>query len=236
MASNALGLLHPDLKVNLYTRGDVNPRQITLVPTNPASVPIVSATAKVLGNLVKTTKQLAAGGDVTTTLLQGIEHNGLSRPLAGLAQTMEGLNNPLAASYSTSNRGNVIASNDLLSLANLGRLVGGKPFDEAVAVDASYRFKAYGLVDQKKRNTLGQAIKTTLIAGQDPSQDQIEDFALQYASAGGKQEEFNKWFGQLYKTANLSQTNKIQQSLSSPFTQSMQTIMGGRELRDFTTD
>jgi len=235
-ASNVLGLLHPDLKINLYTRGDINPRHVTIVPTDPASIPVIQASAKMFRNIFTTAKKLAAGGDVTTTLLQGLEHNGLSRPLAGIAQTLQGINNPLQASYSTSKRGNVIASNDLLSWANLGRMVGGKPLDEAIALDATYRFKSYGLLDAKKRQLLGQAIKTTMIAGQDPTQDQIEQFALDYAKAGGRQEEFNKWFTQLYKTANLSQTNKIQQSLTSPFTQSMQRIMGGRELRDFTEE
>ncbi len=233
-ASNALGLLHPDLKMNLYTRGDINPRHLTIVPTNPASVPIVQASGKFLANLFGTAKQLAAGGDISTVLLQGLEHNSISRPLAGIAQTLQGLNNPEQSSYSTSKRGNVIAANDFLSLANLGRVLGGKPLDEAIALDATYRYKSYGLLDMKKRQVLGQAIKTTMIAGQDPSQDQVEDFAEQYAKLGGRQEEFNKWFTQLYKTANLSQANKIQQSLKSPFTQSMQRIMGGRELRDFT--
>ena len=235
-ASNALGLLHPDLKVNLYTRGDINPRHVTIIPTNPADVAGIAATGKVFANIFNTAKKLGAGGDVVTTLLQGLEHNGISRPLAGLAQTLEGLDNPLGASYSTSKRGNVIASNDLLSLANLGRIVGGKPLDEAIAIDASYRFKAYGLKDQKKRQVLGAAIKTTLIAGKNPTQEQIEGFAEEYAAFGGRQEQFNTWFGQLYKTANLSQTNAIQQSLTSPFTQSMQKIMGGNELRDFTDD
>ncbi len=233
-ASNALGLLHPDLKINLYTRGDINPRQVTIVPTDPASIPIVQASAKVFANIFKTAQKISAGGDVVTTLLQGLEHNGLSRPLAGLSQTLQGLDNPLEASYSTSKRGNVIASNDLMSWANLGRVVGGKPLDEAIALDATYRFKAYALKDTKRRQVLGQAIKSTMIAGKDPSQEQIEDFALAYAKTGGRQIEFSKWMTQLYKTANLSQTNKIQQSLTSPFTESMQKIMGGRELRDFT--
>jgi len=233
-ASNALGLIDPDLKINLYTRGDINPRHVTIVPTDPASVPIVQASAKVFANLMNTAKKLNAGGDVSTTLLQGLEHNGLSRPLAGLAQTLQGMNNPLGASYSTSKKGNVIASNDLFTLANLGRVAGGKPLDEAIALDATYRFKAYALKDSKRRSLLGQAIKTTMIAGQDPTTEQIEEFAYEYAKAGGRQIEFSKWATQLYKTANLSQANKIQQSLRSPFTESMQKIMGGRELRDFT--
>lgn len=234
IGSNAIGLLHPDLKVNLYTRGDINPRHVTIVPTDPASVPVVQATAKVLGNIFNTAKKLAAGGDVTTTILQGLEHNGISRPLAGLAQTLQGIDNPAQASYSTSKRGNVIAANDFLSLTNLGRVAGGKPLDEAIAIDATYRYKAYAARDAKKRAVLGQAIKTNMIAGATPTQEQIEEYAFEYARTGGRQKEFNKWFTQLYKTANLSQSNKIQRSLTSPFAQSMQQLMGGEELRDFS--
>lgn len=236
MASNALGLIHPDLKINLYTRGDINPRHVTLVPTDPSAVPIVQASAKFFANLFNTAKKLSAGGDIATTLLQGIEHNGLSRPLAGLAQTLQGLENPQQASYSTSKKGNVIAANDLLSLTNLTRIIGGKPLDEAVAIDEAYRIKAYALADGKKRQVLGAAIKTTLIAGKETTQDQIDDFALQYAETGGKQEQFGQWFSQLYKAANLSQVNKLQQQVGSQFSQRMQVIMGGQELRDFTTD
>lgn len=232
LASNLL--LHPDLKVNLYTRGDINPRHLTIIPTSPADVPIIGATSKVFGNIFETAKKISAGGDVATTILQGLEHNGVSRPLAGLAQTLEGLANPLGQSYSTSNRGNVIAANDLFSLANLARIAGGKPLDEAIAIDSTFRINAYGLRDDKKRQALGETIKTTMIAGQEPTPEQIEDFAVGYAKTGGKQEQFNTWMTQLYKAANLSQANKLQQNLNEPMSQSMQKIMGGYELRDFT--
>lgn len=234
LASNMF--LHPDLKVNLYTRGDINPRHLTILPTDPSQVAIVQATGKVLGNMYETFKKLKVGGDVSQTLLQGLEHNGLSRPLAGLAQALEGLDNPEQASYSTSKQGNVIAANDFLSLMNLPRLVGGKPLDEAIALDATFRYKGYAAKDRARRGILGEAIKTTMIAGQDPTDEQLEGFAVEYAKAGGKQEQFNDWATDLYKTANLSQANKIQQSLSSPFMQQMQTLMGGEPLRDFTDD
>jgi len=233
LGSNAIGLLHPDLKVNLYVRGDINPRHLLIVPTNPSSIPIVQASYKVFKNIFDTANQLAAGGDISSTLLRGLEHNGISRPLAGLAQTLEGLDNPLAASYSTSKKGNLLAANDLLSLANLARLVGGKPLDEAIALDATYRFKAYGLADAKRRANLGMAIKSTLRAGNNPTQEQINDFAGQYAETGGRQKEFAGWFTQLYKDANTSQANALQKSLTDPYAQKMQVIMGGEELGDF---
>lgn len=231
-ASNML--LHPDLKTNLYVRGDINPRHVTVVPTNPADVPIVQAYSKFFGNLKTTAQKLGNGGDVWTTLLQGIEHNGISRPLAGIAQTLEGLTNPEMQSFSTSKRGNIIASNDLYSLANISRMVGGKPLGEAVAVDASFRFKAYALKDSRRRSNLGKAIKTTMIGGKMPTQDQVDDFLDSYVGIGGKQTEFNKWMMQLYKEANTSQANELARKLESPHAQSMQTIMGGYELNDFS--
>jgi hypothetical protein len=235
VASNALGLIDPDLKTNLYVRGDLNPRTLTLVPNSPAEIPIIQATAKVIGNMIETAKKSGIeGADISTVLLQGLEHNGISRPLAGIAQVLQGLNNPEQASYSTSKRGNVIGANDFLSLTNLGRVLGGKPMDEAVAIDATYRYKAYALKDSKRRQLLGEAIKSSMIAGQEPSSSDIDSFITSYVAGGGRQKEFNQWFGQLYKTANLSQANKIQQDLNGPFSQSMQRLMGGEELRDFT--
>lgn len=233
VASNVLGLLDPELKINLYTRGDINPRHLTIVPTDASQVPIVQASYKVFGNILNTMGQIAAGGDVSNTLLYGMEHNGISRPLAGLAQALKGLDNPLAASYSTSGKGNVIASNDLISLANLGRIAGGKPLDEAVALDAMFRQKAYAAKDQMKREVLGAKIKSTIVAGDVPTTEQMNTFMEEYAKAGGKQKQFNKWFTQLYKTANTSQINKMKADLGSSYGRSMQTIMGGRDIRDF---
>jgi len=233
VASNALGIIDPDLKINLYTRGDINPRHLTLIPTSVLDVPIVQASGKFFKNIFDTFKTLKAGGDISTTLLQGIEHNGLSRPLAGLAVTLQGFNNPLAASYSTSSKGNVIGSNDVLSLMNLGRLAGGKPLDEAIALDATYRYKAYALADSDRKAVLGSAIKSTMIAGQTPSQEQIEAFAGKFVESGGKIKGFRNWMSQLAKDANLSQANALQGGLNSTYTQSMQRLMGGEPLEDF---
>lgn len=232
-ASNMLGLINPHLKMNLYTRGDINPRNATIIPTDPASIPFVSASAKVFANLIDVGNKLVAGGNVGTSIIQGLEHNGLSRPLAGIAQTLEAAVNPLQASYSTSSRGNVIAANDLMSLSSLTRVAGAKPLQEAILTDAVYRYKTYAAKDASLREHLGEAIKSTMIAGQEPSSDQIEKFAAAYARNGGKIGGFSKWATQLYKEANTSQANAIAKGLKTPMSQSMQRLMGGRELEDF---
>ena len=153
-ASNALGLISPDLKFNLYTRGDINPRNVTLIPVNPANIPFVQASGKFFSSVAETYTKLAQGGNVWTTLLQGIEHAGVNRPLSGLAQTMQAFGNPRMQSFSTSNKGNVVAANDLLSLANLARLAGAKPLDEAAVIDRAYNLEVYAAKDAAKRRTL----------------------------------------------------------------------------------
>lgn len=234
LGSNALGLLSPDLKLNLYSRGDINPRNVTLLPVNPANIPFVQASAKLFSSVKETAGKIMQGGDAWGSFLQGIEHAGVNRPLAGLAQTLQAFGNPRMQSYSTSNKGNVIAANDLLSWANLGRLAGAKPLDEAAGIDKAYNLEVYATKDAALRAKLGESIKTTVIAGKQPTPEQVEKFAYAYAKAGGRQEQFNQFMMQQYKAANTSQVNKLSESLKSPFSQSMQTLMGGTQLRDFT--
>jgi len=234
VGSNALGLISPSLKMNLYSRGDINPRNVTLLPVNPANIPVVQAAGKFFGSLQETATKLGQGGAVWTTLMQGIEHAGISRPLAGLAQTLEAFGNPQMRSFSTSNKGNVAASNDLLSLANMTRIAGAKPLDEALATDRAFTMEAYAAKDAKERSLLGETIKTTMIAGQQPDTEQVQKFAYLYARAGGKQAQFNQFMVQQYKAANQSQANKLAADLKSPFAQSMQQMMGTNRLKDFT--
>ena len=233
LGSNMFGLIDPDLKINLYTRGDINPRHLTIIPTNPAEVPAVQATGRFLGNIFDTMGSIAKGADISTALLNGLEHNAVSRPLAGLAVTLKGIDNPLEASYSTSGRGNVIAANDMMTLTNLMRMAGAKPLDEAIAQDTVYRTTAYQMEDNARRQSLGKAIKTTMIAGKNPSAEQIEGFADKYVEIGGDISGFNKWFASLYKSANLSQANQLADNLNSPYSKHMQIIMGGKPPRDF---
>lgn len=224
--------LHPDLKVNLYSRGDINPRQVTVVPTNVADIPIVGFTTKFFGSLKEVASKLGNGADLWPTLMQGIEHAGISRPLAGLAQVAEAFGSPNGKSYSTSTKGDIVMQNDLFSLANLARLVGGRPLDEAIARDAVFRVQSYQSATNRKLNQLGEAVKTTIQAGGTPSQEQIEQFMEQYVAAGGKQKNFSAWMHRLIMNTNKSQANVIADKLSSPHSQYMQTIMGGYRLED----
>lgn len=229
MASNAAIL--PDAKVNLYSRGDINPRQVTIIPTNPADVPFVGAATKFFSSLKTTAERISAGGDVYSTLLQGVEHSGASRPLAGIAQTLQAFGNPEMQAFSTTSKGSIIGANDLFSLTTLARISGGRPLDEAIANDAVFRIKAYSAAKTQEINTLGAALKSKIQSGSF-TQDDVNAFTSEYVKRGGKQEQFSRFMMKQMKTANVSTANQLADNLKNPINQNMQAVMGGMHLQD----
>lgn len=227
VASNML--IDPDLKINLYSRGDINPRQITVVPSNMSDIPVVSAWARLATSVKGSLTSVANGGDLWNTFLGGVEQQGLNRPLAGLARVARGMDDT-GISYSTSGKGNVVSANDFYSLANFARLSGAKPFDEAVTQDAVYRIQAYQAKDKALRDSLGKAVKTVIANGGEPTREQMDKFTDGYVRAGGKQEEFNKWYVSQIRAATTPQANKLVEKVDSPYSAYMQSIMGGRLL------
>jgi len=232
--SNVGGLIHPDLKTNMYSRGDVNPRNITIVPLNPADVPMVSITARFFSNLIDTTSRISGGGDAVVSLLQGLEHNGISRPLTGLAQTLQGLG-PAGQSFATTRHGSLIGANDLMSFMNVTRMAGAKPLDEALALDKSYRSTVYKAKHDDAIKALGATIKSNLAGNRDLTQEELLDFQKEYIKLGGKQSGFNRFMLNLKKDANVSLSNRISTNLKSKDSADMQRLMGGFKPNNFET-
>jgi hypothetical protein len=221
------GLPSNILLTNIYSRGDINPRHLTILPTSLQEIPIVQGYGKFFASLFETAGKIAGGGNAVESLLQGIEHNGISRPLAGLAQTLQAI--PSGTAYSTSGKGSILYSNDLFHLATLSRLAGGRPLDEAVANDALFRIKSYDATRRAQMLSLSERVKSTLIGDETSSDEQVMRFAQQYAELGGKQAGFNKWMMELYKSTNVPQTQQLANSLKTPFAYKMQLLMGGSD-------
>lgn len=220
------GLPSDLLRTNLYSRGDINPRSLTVVPTQIKDIPAVSGFVNVLGNIKNTMSKIGNGGDVWSSFLQGLEHNGISRPLAGLGQVLEATG-PNGQVYSTTNKGSILFSNDLASLSSLSRLAGGRPLDEAIVNDGVFRIHSYQQNDRDQMNKIALAVKTAGIEGRIPDEDQVGQFAAEYAKVGGKQQNFNKWMLNEMKSANTNEAQKITRQLQNPFAQKVQILMGG---------
>lgn len=226
VASNALGLLSPDLKNNLYVRGDLNPRHLTVVPTSAADIPIVGATSKVIGNMLDTASMAMKDVPLSETLLRGLEHNGVSRPLTGFAQIASGALN--GGTVTSMNRqGNILMQHELASLASLTRFMGAKPLDEALIQDAMFRFNTYRAKDRSRRDSLGESVKLNIVSGQEIDQDALDGFAESYMKTGGNQAEFTSWMARQYRNVTIPQAEQLKNRLNSPYVSHLQALMGG---------
>lgn len=221
--------LFADKSPSLYTRGDLNPRHITVLPNpmNPSEIPIVSGLTRVVGAVAGMGKQLLNGADVTPTLLFGLEHNGVSRPLAGLAQVLQG--------YSTTSKGSLIAANnDMLSIASASRILGAKPMDESVALNHMYRLNAYKAFDRQRIEGLGMAVKEKMRNGTFTSEDSV-DFMARYAADGGRIEGYTQALQRWMKEAKQSTVNKVMTAHKSATGQRLLEVMGADKLDDLTS-
>lgn len=232
------GSLSNVLNAGLYTRGDINPRQISLLPINPVDYPAIAGAIRFVGDLIDTGSRIAKGGNVADSLLIGLEHNGLSRPLQGLGA--------LANGYSTTSKGSLLSSQlpvnpnigdnttALGELYNVIRTAGGaRQLDTAVAFDQLYRNELYQAKDTARIESLGKAVKTTLYDNQAPSMDEVNNFASEYQSAGGRIQSFGKKMVEWTNDANASVANKVFRNLRNPLNARLQQLMGGQPLPDF---
>lgn len=226
---------------SLYSRGDINPRHISILPINPLDIPAVSASIKLVGSVAGFGKQVAQGADLSSSFLQALEHQGWNRPLAGFAQVLAG--------QTTTGKGSLIsAANDmettsvlaripdrLINFGGVGRILGARPMDEAVALNNLYRNKSYDAMDRAKIEALGQTVKTKLYGNQVPTDEEMEDFMSQYQKSGGRIENFSSSVQRWMKDSNTSVVNQMAQKVGSSSGKKMQMLMGGEMLQDYSS-
>lgn len=212
---------------NLYTRGDINPRYVTILPNEVSEIPLVRAGTAVWNTLAGTVQQLGVGAPAGETLLQAMEHNSLSRPLAGLAQVLQAAGNG-GNVYATDKNSVLRGSNDLLSVTSLMRMAGGRPMDESLSVDYYYRLKAYDAKDRTLMEKLRSAVRKSVIQGNTLDSGEYGKFAEEYLKAGGKHKNFNKFIMQQYTEANTTAAQKLSAQLANPHAQRMQEFLRGR--------
>lgn len=211
----------------LWSRGDMNPRNMTLLPTNPADLPSVQAVGKVIGAVTTMAKQIGDGAGVLPSLLFGLEHNGINRPLAGLAQVAKGT--------STTNGGDLIsAAQDMNAIATAARLIGAKPLDESIGLNTLYRSKAYQAMDRDKIEGLGLVVKQKIRSGEEITAEDWQDLMGKYAARGGRIEGFAQAVQRWNKQANTSVINLAARHAQTPAGQRMVLLMGGTPIEDLT--
>jgi len=225
--------LFSDAMPALYTRGDINPRHMSIVPIMPQDVPTVSASIKLVDSLVTLGKNIGGGADISSALLGALEHQGWSRPLAGFAQVLAG--------RSTTSKGALVSQaaelqsvssltflqDRLVNFGGAARMLGGKPMAESVALNAIYREKKYDVMDRARIERLGEVVKTKLYNNEVPTDDEYNDFLLRYTRTGGRVETFNQAYLQWSKDANESVVTQMARKNNNSFSRKLFDIMGG---------
>ena len=220
-------------RAGVYTRGDINPRNITVLPVIPTDWPGISVLSRSLDNAVQAVQKIGGGADIVPTFLQALEHNGMNRMLQGLAQVAGGQTTTSSGSLLSLTRPPNGGMLDMFSIANAGRILGARPFDEAIALDENYRKLAYKMADTERMEKLGQVVKSKLINGDDLDPDEVADVATKYAAAGGRLETFGRKLVAWEKDAHRSVANQAFYGAQNPITQRAQMVMGGKQLPDY---
>jgi hypothetical protein len=219
--SNILGLASPELKTNMFTRGDINPRQLTVIPTSPEDTILYKATLGFMKNIKNTAQNISNGAPLDQAFYQALQQNGISRALSGVGTILAG------ASYDS--QGKRISSLDeslgLLNLSNAVRLAGGKPMTEAIASDAVYRSRAYEAWDSERRKEIARAVRLEAADGTiDP--DKWHEFAGEYAKAGGNPEQYRKFILDKMKDQSEDVVARTMDSLRKPVARNFAAIVG----------
>jgi hypothetical protein len=167
-------------------------------------------------------------GNVGHAILTGLEHNGINRPIAGISMLAK------AVAYQDGNvvlrtgKDTDLVTSNILDLAQVSRLAGGRPMAEAVLTEEYYRMQAFSRRDTEKRSELSQKIRLELQAGT-LTQESLDDYVGDFVKTGKKQQDFAKWSMGIIKQATEKDKGVIPTMLGTQYGRTMQVMMGGQD-------
>lgn len=229
------GSLSNATNLGLYSRGDLNPRHMTILPNSVADIPFISATTNALGALANFGSEVAAGADLGSSFLRGLEHANISRPLAGLAVTMQGLDT--GQGYTTTGKNQLFSAFDLYALQTVGRIAGARPLDEAIARDTYHRVQVYDAHRSAELAEVGSAIRDKARGGKEAiTEADMNKFLFEYSHRGGDQKNFLKFFQQNVKASSKSVVDALTANAAKPYSQYMQSMLHGGTMQNLDTE
>lgn len=235
--SNALGFIHPDLKFNLYSRGDINPRQMTVFPTSLENTVVYTATLGAIKNMFDVVGNIAGGADVGAALAHGLAHNNLNRPLSGVGSLLLGFQSDNAGKWIGDVALNETGDSwDKLALSNYVRIAGAKPLDDAAAADAMYRSTAYKAKTTADIRELAESMRLAQTGGELATPEQMQEFMQRYAKLGGNIKNFRSFAVSTYKTANANQVAALAIKMRDQQAQHVAAILGATRDRAWLGD
>jgi len=204
--------------LELYTRGDLNPRTPFLIPTSIDEVPAWSLASKFVGNIFNAASDLSQGVNAGQVMADSLAHNGVNRPLAGVGAIMAG-------SRTTGNGSLITDLSDISWFAKAARVLGTKTLDESIAVQSFYRTQGFDSLRTDKITDLGRGAKRMIQSG-NYDKDTYMNFMDSYTTSGGKPEKFNQWLHTQSLGATESTIQQLYESNDSASGRYLQKIMG----------
>lgn len=196
------------LGLNLSSRGNATPR----FPASMTDIPAVNIWYNQIAQIKDLFTQAANGADISQLFNHAVQHNVFSRPAGQLAVALSGYsttgNNKLAIDL---NDAKMVNENNWLpfNLANFMRISGAKPIDEAVLTDTIYRWQGFELADREKREQLGRAVSSNLLANGQLDPQQANDFMEAYMKAGGTQRGFSSFLKNQAANSNIMAMDRL---------------------------
>lgn len=221
------------LNAALWTRGDVNPRTPTIVPILPQDMALLSMTAKAAGSLFDITKAILKQGsdanpDLKISVGEAIAHAGINRPLAGIAEMAIGARTSEGGKLDTN-----LLGQDIMAIGTAIRILGAKPLDESIALDAYQRQLKYKAKSTKVLNSIGEDLRTQLMGDGNIDPSTLDAFAEKYSKAGGDLKTFRQFYLRALRDVSTPRAIQLLNSMkNSPYALQYQMAMGShfREL------
>lgn len=205
--------------IDLFSRGNLNPRSMTIVPTSLEDVVAVSMSTKALNAVGGFVNNISQGAPVWDSFKQALSVNGVNRPLAGIGQLLAGYR-------PTTQGGFLLSTEDLDAWQTTARLLGTKGLDESIAVNSYYRAMKYKSWQRDKLDELGDSFKVTFNSG-DFDTSAYNSYMEKYTELGGDLGQFERWVDGLAMRASQSQIYEMYKNNDSPEGRYMQKVMGG---------
>lgn len=173
--------------ISLFTRGNLNPRTVTIIPTTLSEIPAAQVIAngyKFMDNLVG---GMLRGETAGAAVSNALAHNGMNRPLQGLAQ--------LIAGARTTSKGTTLMSYEDASWATaITKLMGTSTLSEDIAVNAYYRSMGYRAQRMQSLANLAKVTRQNLRSAGDAAAIDTTALLKEYISRGGNARTFHRWY------------------------------------------
>ena len=195
----------------IHSRGDLNQRNKFIFPS-PSEVPTVRTATNLATAAGRAAARIVNGTPATDAIFDGLAHSQLNRPMTGIIDTLRG--------FSTTAHGKLAQQNNAEELswrANVSRLLGARPFEEALLRERQWKLGSYQTETQHQMNSLSSSITLTMLnsAGKGLTQGQYDRFFKKFLQLGKSPEDFDKWFARVEDNHSKDAVERLERKIKS---------------------